>query len=74
MNFNEMSEAKKNGSFNVMKFNNFMLSLVFFSPMIIPISLCAISISQQNVNCLFYLFTLYNQDLEYKYNLDKLEI
>ena len=58
MNFNEMSQSKKNGSFNVMKFNNFMMALVFFSPMIIPISLCAISISQQNMNCLFYLFTL----------------
>lgn len=26
--------------------------------MIVPISLCAISIAQQNVNCLFYLVTL----------------
>ena len=57
--FHEMSEqTKRGGSFDLSKFKNFMLSLVLFSPMIIPISLCAISISQQNVNCLFYLFTL----------------
>lgn len=55
---NEMDRIKKSGVFNVFKFNNFMLALVIFSPMIIPISLCAISIAQQNVNCLFYLFTL----------------
>ena len=58
MNFNEMSKIKRHGSFNVFKFNNFMLALVLFSPMIIPIALCAISIAQQNMNCLFYLFTL----------------
>jgi hypothetical protein len=57
--FHEMSEQTKiGGSFDLSKFKNFMLSLVLFSPMIIPISLCAISIAQQNVNCLFYLFTL----------------
>jgi hypothetical protein len=57
--FHEMSEqTKRGGSFDLSKFKNFMLSLVLFSPMIIPISLCAISIAQQNVNCLFYLFTL----------------
>jgi hypothetical protein len=57
--FHDMSEqTKRGGSFDLSKFKNFMLSLVFFSPMIIPISLCAVSIAQQNVNCLFYLFTL----------------
>jgi hypothetical protein len=56
--FHEMSEQNKKGAFDLFKFKNFMLSLVFFSPMIIPISLCAISIAQQNVNCLFYLVTL----------------
>jgi|LauGreSBDMM110SN_4_FD.fasta_scaffold155331_1 hypothetical protein len=57
--FHEMSEqTKKGGSFDLSKFKNVMLSLVLFSPMIIPISLCTISIAQQNVNCLFYLFTL----------------
>jgi hypothetical protein len=58
ISFNEMSQVKKNNSFDLLKFKNFMLALVIFSPMIIPISLCAISIAQQNVNCLFYLFTL----------------
>jgi hypothetical protein len=56
--FHQMSEQKKKGSFDLSKFKNLMLSIVFFSPMIIPMSLCAISIAQQNVNCLFYLFTL----------------
>jgi hypothetical protein len=56
--FHEMSEQKKKGSFDLSNFKNLMLSIVFFSPMIIPMSLCAISIAQQNVNCLFYLFTL----------------
>jgi len=58
MTFNEMSKIKRRGSFNVLKFDNLMLALVLFSPMIIPIALCAISIAQQNMNCLFYLFTL----------------
>jgi len=57
--FHDISEqTRKGGSFDLSTFKNFMLSLVFFSPMIIPISLCAISVAQQNVNCLFYLFTL----------------
>lgn len=57
--FHDMSEqTRKGGSFDLSTFKNFMLSLIFFSPMIIPISLCAISVAQQNVNCLFYLFTL----------------
>ena len=56
--FHQISEQKKKGSFDLSKFKNLMLSIVFFSPMIIPMSLCAISIAQQNVNCLFYLFTL----------------
>jgi hypothetical protein len=57
--FHELSEqTKRGGSFDLSKFKNFMLSLVLFSPMIVPISLCAISIAQQNVNCLFYLVTL----------------
>lgn len=58
MTFNEMSKIKRRGSFNVLKFDNLMLALVLFSPMIIPIALCTISIAQQNTNCLFYLFTL----------------
>jgi hypothetical protein len=58
MILNEMHKIKKQGSFDLSKFGHYILALVIFSPMIIPIALCSISIAQQNTNCLFYLVAL----------------